>query len=346
LSLVLPSVLLHDHLDGGLRPSTVIELAGGSGVSLPASGPGDLADWFDQSGSGSLESYLEAFMVTTGVMQTEAGLRRVTSEAMADLAADGVVYAELRFAPLQHTRAGLEPEQVVEAVLAAIRDAGNPVARLILCAMRDQEGSSRVAALAVAHGGEGVVGFDLAGPERGFPASSHREACRLAAGAVGLTIHAGEAAGVGSIADALSCGAQRLGHGIEVAEDCVFAGSEIAELGPMAAEVHSRAIPLEVCVGSNLDTKGWAPSTHPVGALLRAGFNVTLNTDNRLMSRTSMTREFALVEEHQGFSVDDLATVTRHAVAAAFCDEETKERVWKRVSTGFAEAGVTVSASW
>jgi adenosine deaminase len=344
---MLPSVLLHDHLDGGLRPSTVISLAADAAVDLPTTDEDGLANWFDQSEAQSLERYLEAFSVTTAVMQSEPALRRVTLEALEDLAASGVAYAEIRFAPLLHTAGGLDMEEVVGVVLSAMRDTELPIeARLILCAMRQSDGVALVAELAASARDSGVVGFDLVGPERGYPASLHRTACETAAAAVGLTIHAGEAAGVDSIADALSCGALRLGHGIEIAEDCVYQGPDIVGFGPIAAEVHDRRVPLEVCVSSNLDTKGWTPDRHPVGALHRAGFCVTLNTDDRLMTRTSIDREFSLVAEHHRFGIEDFATVTRNALAAAFCDDELKERVWDRIAPAYAEAGAGVSGRW
>ena len=340
----LPKVVLHDHLDGGLRPATILELAREQGYAgLPETDPAALSGWFFQGESATLERYLEAFDQTLAVLQTAAALERVAREAVLDLAADGAVYAELRFAPMLHLRRGLTPEQVIGAVLAGCgagrRRTGIP-ASVIVCAMRQEDDAAAVAALGAAFAGRGVVGFDLAGPEAGFPASRHRAACRAAvAGGLRLTLHAGEGAGVESIADALGCGAERLGHGVRLVEDLTVREGRVVGMGAVAAQVHARGIPLEVCPSSNLHT-GTFPSAerHPVGLLHRAGFAVTLSPDNRLMSGTSMTAEFALAVEHHGFSVDDLRTVTLRAVEGAFCDPGTRGEVRERVLAGYPAA--------
>lgn len=344
----LPKVVLHDHLDGGLRPETVIDLARSVGFSdLPTTDPAGLRAWFHQSGAGSLDRYLEAFACTFGVMQTPAGLERVAYEAVEDLAADGVVYAELRFAPSLHLARGMTRDEVLEAVVAGVtrgeRDTGTPT-RIIVDALRQHDDSEEVAEAAARFVGRGVVGFDLAGPEGGYPASLHRLACGTAAGAgLGLTIHAGEhralpgqQSGPESIADALACGARRIGHGVLVVEDTTVENGRIGHLGPVAQRVHADRIALEVCPTSNVDTRAFPDlASHPIGMLHRRGFAVTLNTDNRLMSATSMSREAMLVVQHLGLDVADLRAMTVTAVDAAFCDDETRAAVRARVEAGF-----------
>lgn len=338
----LPKVLLHDHLDGGVRPSTVIDLAKAMGYTqLPHSDPAGLSEWFYQGDSRSLERYLEAFSHTFGVMQDPAALRRAAYEAGEDLASDGVVYAEIRFGPTLHTAGGLDRHDVIAAVAegadAAEADFGITI-RLIIDALRHQEDSAEVARVAVDLMDHGVVGFDLAGPEAGFPPSLHGEACRIARdGGLRLTIHAGEGDGVDSISDAIAMGAERIGHGPRIVEDAVVRDGEIVELGPIAAKVLESAVPLEICPTSNLHT-GMYPNAaaHPVGMLDRAGFVVTLNTDNRLMSGISLTDEFELVATHHGFGIEDLHRVTLNAVDAAFCDEETRGTVRARVEAGYS----------
>lgn len=340
----LPKVVLHDHLDGGLRPATVLELAREQGYTgLPAADVEGLSRWFFQGDSATLVRYLQAFEQTLAVMQTADALARVAREAVLDLAADGAVYAELRFAPLLHLRRGLAPEEVLGAVLAGCAEGGRLAgipAKVIVCAMRQNDDASEVAELAAAYAGRGVVGFDLAGPEAGFPASRHRAACRAAvAGGLHLTLHSGEGAGVESIADALGCGAERLGHGVRLVEDLTVRDGRVVGFGPVAAQVHARGIALEVCPSSNLHT-GMYPTVeqHPVGLLHRAGFAVTLSPDNRLMSGTSMTDEFALVVEHHGFDIGDLRAVTLRAVEAAFCEAATRDEVRERVLAGYPAA--------
>lgn len=327
----LPGVLLHEHLDGGLRAGTVAELAADVGHSLPVA-PALLEEWFDQGRSGSLERYLAAFEHTVGVMQTTAALERVAEEAIEDLAVDGVVYAEIRFAPKLCTRGGLTGDDVLEAVLRGLDRGGRRhgvVWRVIVDAMRNDPESLPEAELAVRWAERGVVGFDLAGPERGYPPEAHLDAIRAAReGGLRITLHAGEAAGLDSIRAALGvCGAERLGHGIEIVDDCRIEAGEIVDMGDLALEVHDSRVPLEICPSSGLHTKGWTAEEHPVGMLYRAGFAVTINTDNRLMSRTSLSHEFELLRDHHAFTVDDEAVVTRTALDAAFCDPQTKARL-------------------
>jgi len=340
-NLSLPKVLLHDHLDGGLRPATVLSLAGEQGYDgLPHQDEATLGSWFDQTDSGSLVGYLAAFDETIAVMQTPSALERVAREAVEDLAADGVVYAEIRFAPSLHCRAGLSRAEVIDAVLAGLasgEEATGTTARVIVDAMRQDHDSEEIARVAAAYVGRGVVGFDLAGPEAGFPAAAHSAALGVAGGAgLHITVHAGEADGPASMADALDSGAERIGHGVRIVEDAEVRGGEIVGFGPTARRVVEGRIPLEICPYSNLHTRA-VPSAaaHPAGMLHRAGFTVTLNTDNRLMSNTTMTKEFGLATDLLGFSEDDLRVVTLNAVEAAFCDEATRTAVRDRVLAGY-----------
>jgi len=337
----LPKVVLHDHLDGGLRPATVLDLASAIGYEgLPERDEAAIARWFHQGAAWSLESYLEAFRHTSGVMQTPDAMHRVAFEAIADHAAEGVVYAELRFAPSLHTRLGMTVTESIAAVLGGLESAAEAfgvASGLIVDALRQENDSVEVARAAAAFAGKGVVAFDLAGPERGFPASRCAEACSLArAAGLHLTIHAGEGDGVTSIADALDVGAERIGHGVRIIEDTASTQGRVASLGPVATRVVEDAIALEICPTSNLHT-GMYPSAaaHPLGALHRAGFPVTLNTDNRLMSGVTITDEFALAVEHHGFELGDLRLVTLRAVDAAFCGEGQRAELRERVAAGY-----------
>jgi adenosine deaminase len=327
----------------------VLELASEIGYDrLPATEPNALAAWFHQGESGSLENYLEAFSHTTAVMQTAQALERVAHEAVIDLAADGVRYAELRFAPSLHTRGGLEPTEVVAAVAAGF-SAGNAetgcVTRLIVAAMRQMPDSEDVAKLAVASRHLGVVGFDLAGPEAGYPNRSYRTACQHVADAnLPITVHAGEGDGTSQIWQALhQCDARRIGHGVRIIEDTTVVDGEIFDLGELAAYVRDLRVPLEVSVLSNLHTAIYpTPEAHPVGLLHRAGFAVTINTDNRLMSGTSMTTEFELLAEHQGFRIDDFHTVTRTALEAGFGEWPERQRLIREIDDRYRELGSSV----
>jgi adenosine deaminase len=322
-----PKAVLHDHLDGGLRVATVIELADAIGYdALPTNDEAELTSWFHQRQSGSLERYLEAFAHTFGVMQTQESLRRVAYEAGVDLAADGVVYAEVRFGPSLHTFGGLRREDVIEAVLDGYAAAGAETGIVlygIATALRDEGDSEAVAEAAVRFVGRGMVAFDLAGPEAGFPADDHEPACRLAREhGLGLTIHAGESDGPNSIWRALAhCGAQRIGHGVRIADDCIVVDGEVVELGALARRVRDQRIPLEVSVSSNLDTNAFPDgAAHPLGALYRAGFDVSINTDNRLMSRTTPSAEYRFAAEEFGFTPSDLGAITADALEAGFGD--------------------------
>jgi adenosine deaminase len=334
----LPKVVLHDHLDGGLRPQTVLELADEVGHELPAADADALGTWFRESAdSGSLVRYLETFDHTIAVMQTPEALARVAREAVLDLAADGVVYAEQRWAPEQHLRRGLTLPDTVEAVQAGIDEgvreaaARGQIIRVgqLVTAMRHTDRWQEVAELAVAYRDAGVVGFDIAGPEDGFPPSRHAEVWRfLAENDVPVTIHAGEAAGVDSISQAVHLGqADRIGHGVRIVEDITFSeGERRAELGRLAHWVRDHQIPLEVCPVSNLQTAaaGSSIAEHPITRLKELDFAVTLNTDNRLMSRTSMSHEMRLLVTEAGWTIDDLADVTITAAWSAFIHHDER----------------------
>jgi adenosine deaminase len=334
----LPKAVLHDHLDGGVRVETVLELADDAGYTdLPASDAKELGDWFHQHDAAHLVEYLEAFEHTIAVTQTSTALERVAYECGVDLADDGVVYAEIRFGPSLHTRQTLKREDAIESVLAGLSRARSETGiefGVIAAAMRQETDSLEVAAAAARFAGEGVVGFDLAGPEAGFPADDHLAACRLAReSGLGLTIHAGEHDGPESIWRALGrCGAQRVGHGALIIEDCRVDGGEIVELGRLARTVRDQRIPLEICITSNLHTNiAETAADHPVGALLRAGFNVTLNTDNRLMSSTSQTQEFTLAAMDVGLPLSVLGDITEATIEAGFGDWAVRSRLIREV---------------
>ena len=341
----IPKALLHDHLDGGLRPQTIIELAEGVGYQgLPVDEADALGAWFRGSAdSGSLERYLETFGQTLAVMQTVEGLHRVASECVQDLAADGVVYAEVRYAPEQHLEDGLSLEEVVEAVNAGFRDGERIAAGLgqgirvtaLLTAMRQAAKGTEIARLVVRYRDEGVAGFDIAGAEAGFPPTRHLDAFEyLRRENAHFTIHAGEAFGLPSIWEAIQwCGADRLGHGVRIVDDVRVAARPYAAdvayaaaadpsevvLGGLASYVRDRRIPLEMCPSSNVQT-GAAQSValHPISLLKRLKFRVTVNTDNRLMSGTSMTREMSLLVNDAGWTLEDLRWVTINAMKSAF----------------------------
>lgn len=320
-----PKVLLHDHLDGGLRPETVIELATEHGYeNLPTTDPQELAAWFTSGADRkSLPLYLEAFDHTVGVMQTAEALERVAYECATDLAADGVVYAESRFAPEQHVQQGLSLDQVVEAVLAGfdrgMADHDITIGTLVT-AMRHAAHSREVAELAMRHRDQGVVGFDIAGAEAGFPPTRHLSAFQLIQRENShITIHAGEAFGLKSIWEALQfCNAERLGHGMRIVDDITGDGED-PKLGRLAAFVRDRRIPLEMCPTSNVNT-GAAPSLdeHPIDLLKRLRFRVTLNTDNRLMSGVTMSSEMQAMVDTFDWSLEDLRWVTINAMKSAF----------------------------
>jgi adenosine deaminase len=326
-----PKVLLHDHLDGGLRPETVIELAAELGYDkLPTTEVDALGAWFiEAADSGSLERYLETFAHTVAVMQTPTSIGRVAREAALDLARDGVVYAEIRFAPELHQELGLSLADVVRAVLdgfnegmAQAESEGHTiVVRALLTAMRTAARSSEVADLSIQFRDEGVVGFDIAGAEEGFPPSRHLSAFdHVHQANFHTTIHAGEAFGLPSIWEALQvCGADRLGHGVRIIDDISLDADGSPQLGRLSNFVRDKRIPLELCPSSNVQTGAAATiAEHPIGLLTTLKFRVTVNTDNRLMSGTSMTREMWLLSEAFGYTLKDLQWFTVNAMKSAF----------------------------
>lgn len=328
-----PKVALHEHLDGGVRPATIVEIADEIGHDLPAQGAEALGEWFEESSSsGSLVRYLETFVHTVAVMQRPEDLARIARESVVDLATDGCVYAELRWAPEQHGSAGLSLREAVEAVQAGI-DAGREEAAALghpivvgqlLTAMRHAKRGMEIAEIAVEYRTRGVAGFDIAGAEDGFPPILHLEAFEfLRRENAHFTIHAGEAFGLPSIWQAIQrCGAERLGHGVRIVDDIDWDAPGGPALGDLAAYIRDRRIPLEMCPSSNLQTNAVPGITsiaeHPIGKLKDLGFRVTVNCDNRLMSGTSMSREFQLLVDAFGYSLDDLRWFTVNAMKSAF----------------------------
>lgn len=356
----LPKVSLHDHLDGSLRPATLVELAGEAGHELPSQDPEELAERFRANAdSGSLERYLEAFAHTTAVMQSASALRRIAKEYVEDLAADGVVYAEVRWAPEQHLQQGLSLDEAVQAVQAGLEDGAESVQAVdgiivvgqLLSAMRQSDRADEIVELALHHRDHGVVGFDIAGPEAGFPPSKFAEAfTRLAGEMLPATVHAGEGDGVESVRDALVSGrAQRLGHGVRVAEDITVTTGDASrsktaddgeeelvevELGAVARWVRDRGVHLEVSPTSNLQTgavAGFAEEgearleDHPFDMLYQLGFNVGVNTDNRLVSGVTLSGELARLAGAFDYGLEELADFQVNALEASFLGHEERE---------------------
>jgi adenosine deaminase len=346
----LPKVVLHDHLDGGLRPDTILELADAAGLDMPETDSGALAAWFVQAASaGSLPRFLQTFDHTVSVMQTREALERVAREAVLDHARDGAVYAELRYAPEQHLTAGLSLQEVVDAVQAGIddgvaeaRESGSTIrVGTLLTAIRQLDRSVEIARLALANRDRGCVGFDIAGAEHGFPPSRHAEAFALLRnGLFPTTIHAGEADGPSSIAEAVGLGsARRIGHGLRITEDIAGLDSDHPRFGQTAAFVRDYRIPLELCPTSNVQT-GAAPSVarHPITRLRELGFVVTINPDNRLMCGTSQVREMTRLVSQAGWTLADLQEATVAAAWAAFQPYDVRVELAEAVSAGFAAA--------
>jgi adenosine deaminase len=341
----LPKVLLHEHLDGVLRPQTVIELAKNTGYAeLPTEDAQALAEWFYRGANqGSLAKYLEGFLHTIAVMQTEEALERVAYEQAADLSRDNVVYFETRFAPVFHTQRGLTHQQIVSAVLKGLergrRDFGIS-SGLIICAMRNRHESLEMAELAVDFRTRGVVGFDLAGEEGGYPAKKHVDAFHyIQRENFNITIHAGEGYGKESIWQAIQyCGAHRIGHGTRIIDDIAVVDGKVAKLGDLAQYVLDKRIPLELCLLSNVHT-GATPSLaeHPFKILYQEKFRVTLNTDNRLMSSTTMTQEFEAAADTFGLSVNDFEKITINAMKSAFLPYRQRcDFIYSIIKPGYA----------
>lgn len=354
----LPKISLHDHLDGGLRPQTMVELAAEVGHVLPQDNALDLANWFMESAnSGSLVRYLETFSQTLAVMQTANALERVAYEAVLDLAQENIIYAELRWAPEQHLQQGLSLDQAVEAVQDGLEKGMEEVSSRggsirtgqILIAMRQADRALEVAELAVRHRNDGVVGFDIAGPEDGFLPANHKVAFDyLASQLFPVTVHAGEAAGIDSIKDALVSGrALRLGHGVRLVEDIMFSRTEgdtdLVVLGEVAQWVYDRHIALEISPSSNLQTGAFAMlgdkmADHPIDILYDLGFTVTVNTDNRLMSGTNLTRELEILVETFGYQLGDLEQLQLNAAEASFQGLTEREELIEIIESGFLKA--------
>ena len=334
-----PKVLLHDHLDGGLRPETIVELAEEAGYdSLPTRDPEELGAWMTRGANRKdLLLYLETFAHTVGVMQTPGALARVARECAEDLAADGVVYAEVRFAPEQHLERGLGLDEVVEAVQEGFREGAERTGiriGILLTAMRTAARSLEIADLAVRWRDRDVVGFDIAGAEAGFPPTRHLDAFdHVRRANFHLTIHAGEAFGVPSIWEALQlCGAERLGHGVRIVDDIEGGSDAEARLGRVAHLVRDRRVPLELCPTSNVHS-GAATSIeeHPIRLLMDLRFRVTVNTDNRLMSATSLSKEFMQLVDAFGIGWSQIGRLTTNAMKSAFIPFDERLELLERV---------------
>jgi adenosine deaminase len=339
-----PKALLHDHLDGGLRPATVVDLARETGYrGLPTEDVPELARWFTRGADRkSLELYLETFAHTVGVMQTRDALARVAAECAEDLAADGVAYAEVRFAPELHVERGLTLDEVVEAVRDGFREgerraaaAGNPiVVRMLITAMRQLARSREIAELAVRWRDDGVVGFDIAGPEAGYRPTRHLDAFDIVRHEnFHITIHAGESFGPPSIWEALQfCGAERLGHGVHIVDDIEVRDDGSVALGRLAAFVRDRRVPLEMCPTSNVHTGAVASfAEHPIDLLRRLRFRVTVNTDNRLMSGVSLSSEFAALDAAFDLGLGEMEWLTINALKSAFVPFDERLRLINEV---------------
>jgi adenosine deaminase len=330
----LPKVELHDHLDGGLRPATIVELARKHHLELPAQESAELATWFHRGADRkSLSLYLEGFRVALAVMQTEEALERIAFEALEDRAEDNIVYVELRFAPMLCTSGGLDLETVVRSVLRGLEQGKRKTGveyGLILCAMRDQTVSLETAELAVSFREQGVVGFDLAGDEHGHPPKKHLDAFEFIRRMnFNITIHAGEAFGMESIWQAIQyCGAHRIGHATRLREDMMIHGTRIEKMGSLAQFMRDKRIPLEMCLSSNVHT-GAASSLddHPFPVYYRNNFRAILCTDNRLMSNTTLGKEMYLAVTHYNLTLQDLEKITINAMKSSFIHHDERIKI-------------------
>ena len=319
----LPKVLLHEHLDGSLRVGTLFELLESRGLPCPAADPTALGRWFDDHAhAGSLEQYLRGFDLTVAAMATPAALERVAFEAAEDARADGCVLAEFRIAPLLFEAHGLSGEASVEALLAGLQRSVL-ASGLIVCAMRHlpAEQTLRAARLALAYKDRGVVAFDLAGAESGHPPAGHASALQAVRdGGLPLTLHAGEADHAECVIEALRLGAARIGHGIRLAD-----AIGDAQRAGLVDEALARGAHFEVCPTSNVHT-GAAVSIaeHPIVALWRAGLSVGVNTDNRLMSRITLTSECEALLAHTPLTLQDLVRMQREATQHSFLGADAK----------------------
>jgi adenosine deaminase len=335
-----PKALLHDHLDGGLRPQTIIDLAAEYGYKdLPTTDVDELGAWIRRGADRkSLELYLETFAHTFGVMQDRDAIIRVAAECAEDLAADGIAYAEVRYAPELSTEKGMTLDEVVEANLEGFRigsanaaAAGRPIVmKVLVTAMRQAARSVEVAECAIRWRDAGVVGFDIAGPEAGYRPTRHLEAFdRIRHENFHITIHAGEGFGLPSIWEALQfCGAERLGHGVRIVDDITVRPDGSVELGRLAAFVRDRRVPLEMCPTSNVHSGAAASfAEHPIDLLRRLRFRVTLNTDNRLMSGVSLSSEFKAMDEAFGLGLGEMEWITINTLKSAFAPFDERIRI-------------------
>ena len=342
----IPKVELHEHLDGGLRPETIIETAEKKGLPLPSHDRNELALWFRRGAmQKSLPLYLETFDVTVSVMQDRESLRRIAREEIEDLAKENIIYAEIRFSPILHTAGGLTMEEVVSAVLEGLQEGRKETGGefgLILSAMRHQspETSEAIASLAAAFSSRGVVGFDLAGDEAGNPPKRHIRAFELIrTHNFNITLHAGEAFGLESIWQAIQiCGAHRIGHGTRLTEDMAIEDGRIVKMGSLAHYIMDKRIPIEMCLTSNIDTGAVESySTHPFPLFFRSGFRVCLCTDNRLMSGTSLTKEMAIAVNEYGLDIRDLEKITTNAMKSAFIHHDKRlELIYGKIKPEYA----------
>ena len=342
-----PKVLLHDHLDGGLRPQTIIDLAKEQKyIKLPTKDAGELAEWFHRGANkGNLVEYLQGFEHTCAVMQSKENLERVAYEMMEDMKRDGVCYVETRYAPVFHTSKGLYNEDVVTAVLSGLekgkKDFGVGYG-LILCGMRNMKNTLEIAELAVNFRNKGVVGFDLAGEEGGYPPKKHIDAFQFIQRAnFNITIHAGEAFGKESIWQAIQwCGAHRIGHATHLKEDFIFDDKGgIAGFGDLAQYILDKRIPLEICLLSNVHTGAIDKiENHPFGLLFKEKFRVTINTDDRLMSNTTMTKEFLVAIEHFNLTMEDIEKITINSMKSAFIPYKKRlDFIYKVIKPGYQQ---------
>jgi adenosine deaminase len=340
----IPKVLLHDHLDGGLRPETIIDLAKQIHyTSLPSEDPDILKKWFfDNANSGSLPEYLKGFDHTIALMKTPEALERVAYEMMEDMKNENIVYVETRFAPIFHVTPKFHYHEVVNSVLKGLekgkRDFGVDYG-LILCAMRNMEISQEIAELAIDFRERGVVGFDLAGEEGGYPPKKHVDAFHyIQRENFSITIHAGEGFGKESIWQAIQwCGAHRIGHATRLIEDMAINDGKVIKMGTLAQYILDKRIPLEICLSSNLHT-GVVKNLyeHPFGILFKERFRVTLNTDNRLMSNTSLAKEYKLATLTFNLTFDDLEKMTINAMKSAFIPYNQRyDIIYKKIKFGY-----------
>ena len=341
----LPKVELHDHLDGGLRPNTIIELAKEYKIDIPSQNPKELAKWFIRGANRkSLALYLEGFGVTVSLMQTREALELVAQEAIEDLAKENIVYAEIRFAPVLHTQKGLNLEVIVESVLKGLEKGKKKTGvhyGLIICAMRDQNNSLDMAELAISFRNNGVVGFDLAGDEHGHPPKRHLNAFQYIRNKnFNITIHAGEAFGIESIWQAVqTCGSHRIGHATRLKEDMTISGTRIISMGTLSHFIKDKRLPMEICLSSNIHT-GCAKSfdEHPFRIYFRNNFRTILCTDNRLMSNTNLTKEFEIAVEHFNLTLREIERLTVNAMKSAFIHFEERIRIiYDVIKPGYTE---------